>query len=431
MKGTFALRGVAVLTMTMLLTASCSPMDSSRNENEPDRVTTLTLMANMDWIGKPYIKRAWQLYEQAKGNKLDIQAAPIDTATTVIRKRVAMGEISDIVMYFGGVGLNDLHPEKNFVDMTGEQWVKDIKRSILPQLLYNGKIYGLPLWESSVSGILYNEELFDKLQIRKPTSRTQFDAACERLIAQGITPIYLAAKDLWPLFPQYGLDQLVKAYPHLVEDLNANRIKFADIPEFRELIDDYKNMALKGYFGTNYLNNNWDGQASALANGKYAMAFGWDVYLYSDVEPHFPGTAQKFGILPFFFGNSGFFGYEGPNVAMMMVNKNGRHVQESMEMIRYLAQTENLNEAFSDVSSETTFNIVNSNHPTHPYATDQDYIDANTNASITPFIIGYDQVEMGRILLRVLAGELTSVQAIKAMDDIRIAAAKAQQLPGF
>ncbi|UKS24635.1 ABC transporter substrate-binding protein [Paenibacillus sp. HWE-109] len=419
-----------VLSILIIL-SSCSPEKSKIQEETPQQAVTLTLMANMDWIGKPYLQRAWKMYEEATGNKIEIQAVPIDTATTVISKRVAMGEITDIVMGFGGTSLADLQPVKNFEDMTGEEWVSEIKSTILTQLLHKGKIYGLPLWESSISGILYNKEVFEKFNIPKPTSHAQFIEACESLLSHGITPIYLPTKDIWPLSPQYGLDSLKKAYPHFVEDLNSNRIKFSDIPEIRELIDDYKNMATRGFYGSNFLNNNWDGQAAALASGEYAMAIAWDVYLSSDVEPQFPGTANKFGILPFFLGNSRLFGYEGPNVAMMMVNKNGKHAKEAMEMIRYMAKTENLNEAFRGVSSETAFNSVTTNQPTTPYMSDKAYIDANTNPSITPSIIGYNQLEMGRIIQRVLAGEFTTDMAIQAMDDMRIAAAKAQQVHGF
>lgn len=425
-------RVLVILVFSFALLSGCMKSDKPvLHDNAKSGTVTLTLMANQDWTNKPYLQRAWKHYEESTGNNLDIQAAPIDTASTIISKRVAMGEITDIVMSFGGAALSDLHPEDNFVDLTGEPWISQIKSSMQPQITFQGKIYGLPLWEYSVSGILYNKELFNKYGIPVPSDREQFDEACERLLAHGVTPIYMAAKDIWPLNPQYGLDPLVRKYPHVIEDLNTNRTRFSDLKEVGELIEDYKRMASNGYFGDNYLNNNWDGQAAALVSGQYAMALAWDVYLYSDVEPQYPGMAEKFGIMPFFLGSPEAVSFEGPNAAMLMVNKSSPHLREAMEFIRFLAKPENLNYAFENIASETNFTSVTSNRPTSQYLEAKQLIERYENPSITPFIIGYNQLEMGRIIQRVLTGDLTVEEALGAMDAMRTSAARVQNIPGF
>ena len=52
---------------------------------------TLSIIANQDWVTKPYMKAAWANYEKVTGNKLDIQALPIDNWETVMKTRAAAG----------------------------------------------------------------------------------------------------------------------------------------------------------------------------------------------------------------------------------------------------------------------------------------------------------------------------------------------------
>ena len=129
---------------------------------------TLSIIANQDWVTKPYMKTAWANYENVTGNKLDIQALPIDNWETVMKTRAAAGELPDIVMTFAGPVLDAMRPADNFVDLSNEPFVKDLKPFVLPQATYKGKIYGLPLWEGSVSGTLYNKDIFKKLGISVP-----------------------------------------------------------------------------------------------------------------------------------------------------------------------------------------------------------------------------------------------------------------------
>ncbi len=421
-----------VIIVSMLLPGCVTSMNPvAPTASSKQTSVTLTLMANQDWINKPYLQKSWELYQMKTGNHIELQSVPIDTAATLIDKRVAMGEIADIVMYFGGISLNKLHPDANFVDMSHEFWVSDIKESALPQITFNGKIYGLPLWEASVGGILYNKELFNKWNIPVPSNQTEFFHVCDALQSHGITPVYLASKDIWPLSPWYGVDPLVSQYPDLVHKLNTNQVAFADLKEFRELVDWYKYMNEKGYFGKNMLNNNWDGQASALHDGKYAMAIAWDSYLYTDLEVSFPGAAEKFGIMPHFIGGSGIKAFEGSNPAMMLVNKNSKHVKEAIEFIRFLAKPENLNASFKDFQTQTFFESVTSNKQTLQYTEASDTIRKFLYPSISPFIVGFAQTEISKVILQAMIGTLTTDEALREMDNIRIKEAKAQNLPGF
>ncbi|MFZ4618704.1 MAG: DUF2855 family protein, partial [Rectinemataceae bacterium] len=88
---------------------------------------TLSIIANQDWVTKPYMKAAWANYEKVTGNRLDIQALPIDNWETIMKTRAAAGELPDIVMTFAGPALDAMKPAETFYDLSNEAFVKDLK----------------------------------------------------------------------------------------------------------------------------------------------------------------------------------------------------------------------------------------------------------------------------------------------------------------
>lgn len=282
---------------------------------------TLSILANQDWVTKPYMKAIWANYEAESGNKLDIQAVPTDSGEQVMSTKFATGDIPDIFMHFGGYGITPYSPDKNFVDYSSAPWVNDVEPYVLDQAKYNGKVYGVPFWEASISGVLYNKDIFSKLNIAVPKTQSEFQAACDKIKASGTTPIYMAFKDVWPLFYQFSVDTMVKD-SSVLGKLNSNKLKYADILEFSTMLNWYKTMATKGYLGNMYTTNTWDGAAAALGTGKYAMIYCWDSWTSSDLEPKYPGFSSKIGIMPAFLGAPDQGTYEGPNVCNTFVNKN-------------------------------------------------------------------------------------------------------------
>ncbi len=172
-------------------------------EPETKEPVTLQIMANQDWVQKSFMQKSWEAYEEATGNTLELIVVPIDSGEEFMLTKFATGDIPDIFMHFGGLGLTPFDPEKNFVDFSDAEWVDDIMPYVISQTMYDGKLYGLPFWEAAVSGTLDNKEIFADLGIDIPATQTEFEAACETIKNAGITPIYMAFKDVWPLSYMY------------------------------------------------------------------------------------------------------------------------------------------------------------------------------------------------------------------------------------
>lgn len=412
-------------------TSSAEQKQETTKQETAAKSVTLTLMANQDWVTKPYMKAAWKNYEDKTGNKLDIQAVPIDSGEQVMKTKFATGEITDIFMHFPGYGLAPFKPADNFVDFSSAPWVSDLMGYVLDQVKYDGKVYGLPHWEASISGMIYNKEIFKKLNLAVPTTQDEFAAACEKIKGAGIDPIYMAFKDVWPLLYQFPVDTIVKN-PDTLKKLNSNQLKYADIKEFKDMLAWYKTLADKGYLGKKFTTNTWDGAPAAMGEGKYAMMYVWDTWLYSDLEPKYKGAADKFGFMPAFLGTPSQGTYEGPNVCLTFANKNGKNVKAATDFINFLAQPDNYNLAFKDFSTAPVFKGQNTNKPTAQYTEAKASIEKVSTASIAwPSIIGFSQVDAAKYIQELMLGSKSIDETAKAMDEDRIKVAKAQKVAGF
>jgi len=414
-----------------------APNEAAENQEapapapEPTGGITLSILANQDWVTKPYMKAAWDNYQAKTGNILDIQAVPIDTGSDIMQVRFATGEIPDIFMHFGGHGLAPFQPETNFVDFSDAFWVSDIQEYVLAQTKFNNRIYGLPHWEASVSGLMYNREIFDDLGLALPKTHAEFEAVCDALLAAGITPIYLAFSDVWPLLYQFGVDPLV-ADTTILDRLNSNQMTYADMPGFKDLVTWYRTLVDKGYIGTRFTTNTWDGAPEAMASGEYAMMYAWDSWAYSDIEPSYPGYAAKFGIMPAFMGSEDRGAFPGPNVCLSFVNKNGPNVEAAIEYINFMATPENYNIAFDGFATAPVFFGQTTHVATSAYVGSKDWIAERGFASMAwPFIIGFTQVDAARYLQDLMLGNIDVDEAVRLMDQDRIEIAKTQQTPGF
>lgn len=177
---------------------------------------TLSLYMNADDLAKPYIQKIISLYEEETGNKIDQQGLDRDSAENIALTKFTTGDIPDIYVHFGNSNLSNFNPIENFVDFS------DVDESVLPQATFDDEVIGLPFWEASHSGCLYNKKIFEELNLEVPTTQEEFDKVCDTLLENDIQPIYIAAADSWPIAYQFGLDPVMEEHLEYIEKLNNN-----------------------------------------------------------------------------------------------------------------------------------------------------------------------------------------------------------------
>ena len=427
------LKKICALTLSAVLAATTLAGCGCGSAADGDKTVTLVVMGNSGDMGRPYMEKAFALYEEKTGNKLDLQGIPGENFEQVSLTKFNTGDIPDVFMCFGNQTLKAYNPEKNFVDFSDAAWVSDIEDTVLDQAEWNGKIWGLPLWEASATGFVYNKDIFAEKGLRVPTTQEEFMDVCAALKADGINPLYIGFKDVWPILQQVAMDPIFENKDTL-EKINTNQIKYADLPEMQSMVQWYVDMAQKGYLGENFAANSWDYGMDALGSGEYAMMFTWDTWLYTDFDKKYPGEADKFGLMPAFMGTCEQGTIEGPNTSLLLANKNSENAQAAIDFINFMADPENYNVIFDGVNTAPVFKgqTTNISTPQYQECTENGVFERAHRASSTwGNVIGFTQSETSKCIQEAMLGTVSVDQALENMDRDRIAIAQAQQAEGF
>lgn len=378
---------------------------------------TVTVWGRESDLNRIYMERAFGRYEELTGNKVKTVAfSPEEIEGAVTQAFSDENSEMDILLYFGGANLDAFDPDENFYDFSGEPWVEDLTNVSVNQAIYHGKVIGLPHWEASVSGTLYNKKIFKKLGISPPTTQAGFMEACKTLKKNGIVPLYLPCESPTMLLYQFPLDTVVDG-DHVLEALNNGEAGYADLTEMHQVADWYRTMAEQGYLGENYSGNSWDGMSPALESGNYAMMLCWDTWLYTDYK----GDPSDFGLMPAFMGVPEEGTFEGPNLSLLLVNSRGKQVDAALDLISFMADPYNYNAAFEGLYTAPVFRKQMASISTPQYVEAARWVEENYSDSVAWLKIrGFSQSDAVCILEYMTSeGDYTVEQCLEDMDILR------------
>ena len=361
--------------------------------------------------------RAFARYEACTGNTVETVAFTPEKLTDAVAQALHGGYGPDLILSFGGTNIDAFDPEENLYDFSDAVWVDDLTEVSINQTIYAGRVIGLPHWEASISGTLYNKEIFERLGLTPPRTQEEFLAVCEQLLQNGVTPLYLPGASPTMLLYQFPLDTLIEQGDAL-ERLNDGSLGYAGLPGMETVVEWYRTMAERGYLGDAYLQNDWDGMSAALDSGEYAMMLCWDTWLYTD----FSGDASRFGLMPAFVGVPDEGTFEGPNLSLLLVNRHSAQVDAAVDLVTFLADPYNYNVSFEGIYTAPVFKRQVAGISTPQYVEAERWIEEYYRDSTAWLRIrGFSQSDAGCILdyMQGRAG-YTAQQCLLDMDALRL-----------
>lgn len=302
------------LLLTLVMVGSLAACSSGNKENAQSAagnsksVKTYTLLMYTDWY-----KSGWKALEEYINNhtdetgfKLNIQKiAGGNQGDQVIETKFASGDLPDMIETYGPqwvdananglsklVPLDDISSKAQYDSTALDTYYK-----------YNGKLYGMPIDGVVLSGVFYNKKIFSKLNLSIPKNWDELLAACEKIKAAGITPVYYSAKDEWTAsgIDLVGFTEDIvnsgKSFSDYMNELNSNKRHFADSPAFLDLLQKGKDLITKGFVNSTYLSDTYDNAQQALVNGKAAM-YPLGTWVIDEIRQKYPDQLDDIGAFP-------------------------------------------------------------------------------------------------------------------------------------
>jgi raffinose/stachyose/melibiose transport system substrate-binding protein len=332
--------------MLALAGASCLVFALTGGASLAADKVTLTYMASQDWV-KDAEQALAKKFEAKTGIAIDFQILPSGQYFNVLQTKLNSGEGPDL---FGGQsGVTDLklqyNVEKNAVDLSNEPWAAKEDKLIAAQSTLGGKLYGLTYWDilGNTWVISYNKKLFAQYGLSEPKSYAEFKAACQKLVDNGIQPVYEPVADGWHhvlWFPELG-PRFEQVTPGLADALNANKATFAGDPTMLSAVTELKEMFDLGYLGKNALADVYTGASKAMASGKVGMVLA-NTGFGSLVEHDYPDMkASDIGVflMPLADNQQVNINPAGPT---HFIYSGSAHVDAAKQYLAFLAEPENV-----------------------------------------------------------------------------------------
>lgn len=408
----------------------------SKDKNSPDgtdgslKGTTITLMASQDWIQDAEMELGEKFTEET-GIKVDYQIVPSDQYTSLLLTKLNTGDCTDI--FCGQSGKFDIQTsfnvEKNAVDLSKESWAGNVDPLAAAELSVDGKLYGQPIQDlSAVWSIAYNKAVFEELNLKVPTSYSEFKAVCDAILKAGKTPIYECVSDGWHhtlWFPECSVQAGV-VDPTLVDKLNENEAVFAGNKTMLTILEQIKDMVDSGYWGDNYMSNEYVNAAQGIVSGEYVMTvanqgFGTEV---NKLDPNFPVENIGYFVMPLADNQTLNMNPSGPSRFIYSGSKN---IEAAKRYMEYMASEKSLTYLTENVAK---FNkLAYTNAPsTYPKTVQEFYDSYSTSGTVFQTAVKYvnpQWTEMGNALSAMILGEETPDEVLKGIDKLRAEQAEA------
>ena len=418
--------------------ATAAPATAAPTAAPTKSNVTLTYMASQDWVYDAE-KTLGQKFEEKTGIHIDYQIVPSDQYFNLLKTKLNTGEAPDI---FGGQsGVTDLKlqydVEKNAVDLSAEPWAKQEDPLVAAQSTVNGKLYGLTYTDvlSSSWVINYNKTIFQKYNLSVPTNYADFKVLCQKLLDNGIQPIYEPVSDGWHQvlwFPELG-PRFEQVTPGLADALNTNKATFTGNATMLTALTQLNEMYKLGFFGKNALSDAYADAQKVMASGKVAMVL-YGTAFPQTLEAAYPDVKADtigFFVMPLADNQLLNVNPAGPTE---FIYSGGKHIAEAKMYFDFLTQPENMQYYVDNNPKALSLPFAGVKSKFTPEL--QAFFDAHKDMRGTVYQTAVNYVnpqwmDMGKDIVAMFTGALTPEGILKNIDQRRTDAAKTAKDPNW
>ena len=289
-------KSIALLLCGILVASlvGCSnpPSEQSDSENTSSGNSGKLSVLVASTTNTEALQNVYKGFEEETGIKTDVQVVPgaTDQFMQIVQSKLATKDYPDVMIYFGSpTYIAQIQPDKHARALDNTEWIGQVMDGIYDLGgSYEGNVYGLPISGVDFAGMFYNEDIFNELGVKVPTTYDELYDACQKIKDSGkdIIPIYEMGKQGGPL-QAFSMTYLASYFKSdegqkAMKQLNDGSLKLED----SKILESYQaKMKLQdaGFMNdkTDMMTGTWETMFEALANGKAAMSFAYSNMLPS------------------------------------------------------------------------------------------------------------------------------------------------------
>lgn len=217
-------------------------------------------------------------FEELTGCRIEVEhlASDADESENTIQVRAATGNLPDIWQNSIGAKLQNISPQDNIYDLSGQKWLSNIVDSYREIVTdkETGAVYAVPATTSNVAGVFYNRNVYRDLNLEIPETWEAFLANCETIRTES---------DIVPCASPYstpsGVQILFLAQYYYVQDENrdfarqytAKETELHESEAYMRGLTKMYDIWEKGYQCEDPLSLSFEDASVQLANGEAAM----------------------------------------------------------------------------------------------------------------------------------------------------------------
>jgi len=246
---------------------------------------------------------------------VDVEVVPInnDAYKTKIKVAIGAGQAPCVFPSWGGGTLREYIKASQIIDltpyMTRDNYKERFLEASFTQITFDGRIYGVPVENTSLAVILYNKAIFEQLHLEIPRTYGELLGVVRTLKQRGVAPFALANKPKWPgsMYFMYLVDRL--AGPETFARAAAREGATFEDPVFVEAGRRIQDLVRAGAFqeGFNGLDFDPGGTRALLYSGKAGMELmgTWEIGAIKGENPVFYEKNLDFFPFPAVEGGKG------------------------------------------------------------------------------------------------------------------------------
>jgi len=409
-----------------------APAAEAKEEAAPaaEAAGTITIMASQDWIEEAEMDLGAN-FEAETGIHVDYQILPADQYQDVLLTRLNSGEGPDIFMTQSGFAIETTYMvQDNAVDLSNEPWMDSYSIFSAAQTSVDGKNYGMTYYDTTTDYcMVYNKKILEAAGVTEvPTTFAAFEDMCQKVLDSGVVPIYEPVADGWHqtmLFSQSG-QVFDKLEPGIIDKLNKNEATFADNANFLKGLEQLNSLAQNGYFGDNYLSDEFANAEGYLASGEYAMCFLKSGAISSIVanEQNTNGyTEDDFGLMLLPLCDNTYLNVH-PTGPSKFIYSGSANVDAAKKYLEYIVTKDSIQYVIDKASDVENVPFEVGQTPEYSQTT-KDFLaqfDDSTSGMVLQDVVTYYNEQWMDISANIAAmfiGDMTPEEVLQAIDDGR------------